>query len=433
MSRKEAPELTIVLLIAAVQFVNILDFVIVMPLGPDFARALAIPASKLGQIAGAYTAAAGVAGLLGSLFLDRFDRRRALFVAILGLVSGTALCGFSDHLALAPPLQALAGTADLPPALVALLAGRVVAGLFGGPATSLAFSVIADTVPVERRGRATGMVMGAFSIASVFGVPAGLELARVGGWRLPFFAIAGLGLVVGLSAVFLLPPMTGHLAQAGARSTTVVADLLRRPMVWLSYGTTATVMMAGFILIPNLSAYLQGNLGYPRARLGLLYAAGGVMSLIVTQTGGWLVDRFGAARMGLLGTLLFAVVCAAGLATVPPLLPVLAVFMLFMTALGLRNVSYNTLVSRVPKPFERARFMSFQSAVQHFASATAAILSARMLSEKDGALIGFATVAKTSIALSLVVAALLFLLERAVLLRDGREARAVVQAPAAAS
>jgi predicted MFS family arabinose efflux permease len=274
------------------------------------------------------------------------------------------------------------------------------------------------------------MVMGAFSIASVLGVPAGLELARLGNWRLPFFAIAGLGAVVGVSAVLLLPPMTKHLTQAAASSSAAVGDLLRRPLVWLSYSTTATVMMAGFILIPNLSAYLQGNLGYPRSGIGLLYAGGGVMSLLVTQTGGFLVDRFGAARVGLVGTLLFATVCAAGLATAPPLIPILAIFMIFMTALGLRNVSYNTLVSRVPKPFERARFMSFQSAVQHFASATAAIVSARMLTEDRGALIGFATVAKTSIALSLVVAGLLFFLEQAVLQRDRAEKAAAALQPA---
>jgi len=36
-------------------------------------------------------------------------------------------------------------------------------------------------------------VMGAFSIASILGVPAGLELARRGGWRLPFIAVGVLG------------------------------------------------------------------------------------------------------------------------------------------------------------------------------------------------------------------------------------------------
>jgi hypothetical protein len=51
-------EQTVVFLIGAVQFVNILDFVMVMPMGPDFAAALHIPSSSLGYIGGAYTAAA---------------------------------------------------------------------------------------------------------------------------------------------------------------------------------------------------------------------------------------------------------------------------------------------------------------------------------------------------------------------------------------
>src|SRR5207248_11543468 len=94
MSSPRRRELAVVLLMGAVQFVNILDFVMVMPMGPDFAAALHIPASKLGWIGGAYTAAAAVSGLVGSLFLDRFDRRKALGLALLGLSLGTAAGGF---------------------------------------------------------------------------------------------------------------------------------------------------------------------------------------------------------------------------------------------------------------------------------------------------------------------------------------------------
>ena len=65
----------------------------VAPLGPDFSRALGIPMSQVAYIVGAYTASAAFAGLAGSLFLDRFDRKRALVVALLGLASGTLLCG----------------------------------------------------------------------------------------------------------------------------------------------------------------------------------------------------------------------------------------------------------------------------------------------------------------------------------------------------
>ena len=88
-------------------------------------------------------------------------------------------------------------TGGLATGLGSMLAARLLAGFFGGPATSLALSIVADQVPPERRGRALGSVMSAFSVASVLGVPAGLELARIGGWRLPFFAVAGIGLALG--------------------------------------------------------------------------------------------------------------------------------------------------------------------------------------------------------------------------------------------
>src|ERR1700682_4919573 len=152
-------ELAVVLLVAAVQFVNILDFVMVMPMGPDFAAALGIPSSGLRLIGGSYTAAAAVRGLVSSLFLDRFDRRPALGICMVGLVVGTALGGLAND-------------------LTTLMIARMVAGAFGGPATSLAFSIVADVVPPERRGRATGVVMGAVSIAQVFVVPSVLGLQR---------------------------------------------------------------------------------------------------------------------------------------------------------------------------------------------------------------------------------------------------------------
>jgi hypothetical protein len=72
--------LIIVFLVGAIQFVNIVDFMMVMPLGPDYANALGISTAHLGLIAGSYTAAAAVAGIIAARFLDRFDRRSALGV-----------------------------------------------------------------------------------------------------------------------------------------------------------------------------------------------------------------------------------------------------------------------------------------------------------------------------------------------------------------
>jgi predicted MFS family arabinose efflux permease len=400
-------ERTIVFLVGAIQFVNILDFMMVMPLGPDFAKALDIPTSHLGYIGGSYTAAAALSGLAGSFFLDRYDRRSALAVAMLGLVAGTFAGGLATGI----------GT---------LMAARVLAGMFGGPATSLSFSIIADVIPAERRGKAFGAVMGAFSVASVLGVPAGLELARRGGWRMPFFAVAAIGLLLTVGAVLLLPPLRIHLQQRSVNGETRLADLFGREAVRLSYAMTAVTMMGGFILIPNISAYIQGNLAYPRHQLGWLYLTGGTASFIAMRYIGPLVDRFGSFAVGSAGSAALALVVYFGFVHYVPGTPVLGIFVAFMLAMAFRNVAYNTLTSKVPSPAERARFMSLQSAVQHAASAAGAFVSARMLVElPDRHLEGIPRVAAVSIVLTCLLPFMLRAVERRIV-AEPVEARAHV-------
>lgn len=391
-------ERRIVFLIGAVQFVNILDFIMVSPLGPDFAEHLGIPTSHLGFVGGSYTAAAAVSGLAGAFVLDRYDRRRALVLSLVGLVLGTVAGGFAQGF----------GT---------LLAARVVAGFFGGPATSVSLSVIADIIPAARRGKAMGAVMTAFSIASVLGVPAGLELARLGGWRMPFFGVGSLGLLAALAAWRVLPPMRGHVGSATATSRTLdgLLRLLRKPTVLVSYAMTATTVMGAFALIPNLAAYYQYNLRFPRDDLGKLYLIGGIASFAAVRGFGFLVDRVGSFRVGLGGSVLLAAVLYLGYVLDPPGIPILAMFVGFMLAMSVRNVAYNTLTSKVPAPDERAGFMSMQSAVQHLSSATGAFLSSQVLTERaDHSLVGVSTIAMFSLVMTATLPAFMWIVEHRV-------------------
>ena len=361
-------ERKLVLLIGSIQFVNVLDFMMVMPLGPDFARELGIPSSQIGLVGGSYTAAAAIAGIAGAFFLDRFDRRRALSVALAGLVLGTLAGAFATG-------------------LPSLLGARVLAGAFGGPATALALAIVSDAVPPERRGRAMGAVMGSFAVASVLGVPAGLELARVGSWRTPFFVVAGLGAIIVFAAMAILPPQTAHLAQR--RSQTPFRVVLSRPIVLLALASTTVAVIANFALIPNLSAYLQFNFHYPREQLGILYLVGGALSFGTMRLAGYLTDRYDPARVAAGGSAAFIVVLLVGF--IYPILwvPVLATFVGFMISGSFRFVPLQALTSRVPLPAERARFMSAQSAVQHLASAAGALIGAQVLTETaDGSLVG---------------------------------------------
>ena len=390
--QRPVSERWLLFLVGAVQFVNVLDFMMVMPLGPDFATALGIPLSRLGLVSGSYAVAAALAGAAGSLFLDRFDRRSALAVAMLGLVAGTAAGGLATG-------------------LPTLMASRLLAGAFGGPATSLSISIVADAVPEERRGRALGAVMGAFSVASVLGVPLGLELARLGGWRAPFLAVAGLGLLVTAGAVVRMPPLRAHLAALRAPRPGAV-PFLEDPAALLSLAGTATVMAASFAVVPNLAAFLQFNAGWPRERLGLLYMAGGALSFLALRAVGRMVDRFGAPATSGAGTLLLCFLLLLAFVPPHPWLPAAAIFLLFVLSTAFRNVSMNALATRVPRPEARARFQSTQSAVQHVASAGGAFAAAQLLFvEPDGRLGGMGRVAFLSMGLGLCLPAILWAVE----------------------
>lgn len=394
-------ERSIIFLVGAIQFVNILDFMMVMPLGPDFAAALGIPSSHLGYIAGSYTVAAALAGLAGSFFLERFDRRPALIVSLIGLVTATAAGGLAVD-------------------LHTLMAARLLAGTFGGPATSLSLAVIADAIPIRRRGRAMGTVMGSFSIASIFGVPLGLELARHFGWRAPFFAVAALGACVVGGVVAVFPSMHAHRMAKGSdeRAGVALRKMLANPDVVASYLMTFLTMMAGFLIIPNISAYLQRNLFYPRARIGVLYMAGGAFSFVCMRLAGRLVDRFSSTAVCAAASVALVAVLVVGFGMPSPPVPVMVFFTAFMIAMSFRNVAYNVLTSKVPGPRERARFTSIQSTVQHLGTSSGSFLASRILSETpDGALVNMPVVTALSIALTILIPFVMLRVERRVAAR----------------
>ncbi len=143
-------ERKIVWLAALIQLANVLDFMMVLPLGPDLTRAINIPSSDMGLVGGIYTFAAAFSGILFAPYLDHCDRKKATLIFMLGLVISTFLCAF-------------AWDRD------SMLAARTLAGLFGGPVTALTMAMVVDIVPIKRRGRAIALVTSAFTVSSVFG------------------------------------------------------------------------------------------------------------------------------------------------------------------------------------------------------------------------------------------------------------------------
>lgn len=134
-SGKAIHEGWLLFVLAAVQFTAVLDFMIIMPLGPQYMRVFQINPQQFGFIVSAYAIAAGVAGIVAGFFIDRFDRKRAMLLLYAGFTLGTLFCAMA-------------------PTYWTLVAARVVAGAFGGVTMGLVMAVIGDVIPEMRRGRA---------------------------------------------------------------------------------------------------------------------------------------------------------------------------------------------------------------------------------------------------------------------------------------
>ena len=352
-------------LVAAIQLVCGLDFTMVQPLGPQMAATLGAPASYIGYVTGAYAMAAFLAGLAGVGFLDRFDRRQALGVSILGLVAATAMCAVA-------------------PNFIALILARCVAGAFAAPVIAMSYAIIADLVPLERRGRAIATASISGSVATVLGLPLGVALAGWAGWRAPFLCIAGGGLVIALIALRALPPMRGTVHGAGPPPLADEANAVRGPLNRAALICAAISAASGFAITSNIAAHLQVNLHYPVARFGQLYMVGGIVVFVVARVSGRLIDRVGSWPVMLLANLIYGATVLELFIDQGAHAPILLLFTGNMLGNSLRNASLQTLLTKIPPAGSRASFLSATGAVQQLGSAVGAVGSGLLLTQVAG-------------------------------------------------
>jgi predicted MFS family arabinose efflux permease len=354
----------LIFILVAVQFSHIVDFVVLMPLGPKLMRDFHANTQEFGFLVSTYTFSAAISGILSSFFLDRFNRKRALLGLFFGFAISTLLC-------------ALAG--DYWPFLIA----RVLAGAFGGILTALTLSVIGDYIPIERRGRATGLVMSAFSLASVIGVPTGLWLAEIMNWQAPFFLLAITCIPIIVIAWNVLPELDKHLT-SGERTKPWprILEVLQNPGARLSFLLMMIMMLAGFSVIPFISPYLVSNCGVREDQLFLVYLIGGVFTFAAANLSGRLTDKFGAFKVFLFASPLSVIpILLVTQVSVIPLSWILVITTLFMALLSVRLIPIIAIMTQTVETRLRGTFMSILSSLQQIASGAAAWIAGVIVKE----------------------------------------------------
>ena len=348
----------LLLTLAGIQFTHILDFMIMMPLGPQFTALFGISNAQFGLLVSAYTLSAGFSGLMAATYIDRFGRKQLLLsmYSLFGLA--TLACAFA-------------------PDYVWLMVARVAAGLFGGVLSALSQTIVADVIPFERRGRAMSVVMTSFSVSTVAGVPLGLFLAAHFNWHAPFVGIAALVGLLALGAWQTLPRLDAHLYHPERVSVwRGIGQVLAEPNHLKAFAVSGLMMFAAFSVIPYITIYLQSNAGMQAAEVPWIYLCGGLATLLSARYFGRLTDRVGKVRMfqrlALAVTVpLMATTLSQGL----PLWGLLAISTLVFTVMSGRMIPGMAMISSAVEPRLRGTFMTLNSAVQSASMGLAALVA----------------------------------------------------------
>jgi len=388
---KPLPERLLLLLLAAVQFTHIMDFMILMPLGPQLMRELDIGPGRFSALVSSYTLAAGMVGLLAAPFMDRYDRRKLLLGTYAGFIAGTLACANSHT----------AGT---------LLFARAVCGAFGGVSGAVVLAIVSDLVPPVRLAFAMGIIMTAFSLAAALGVPFGLYLAQSINWEAPFWLLAGLSAVVWTALWWNLPTVRGHLSTDGSSGFHAFTPLLRNANAGRALLFMGTLVFSHFTIIPLLSPYLVHNVGVAEKHLFLFYLVGGVLTVFSGPLIGRWADRYGRPRVF---NILVGVACLVTLAlTHAPRLPLGVTLILgglfFVFASG-RFVPAQAILSLAVPSAQRGAFLSLSACTRDFASGITASFGGLVVTQSAaGPLEHYAGLGWIAVGFSLVSLALAF-------------------------
>lgn len=379
-------ERALLLTLAGIQFSHILDFMIMMPLGPLLMRELGISTHEFGLLVASYSFSAALSGLLAATFVDRFERKRLLLVMFVLFGVATLACG-------------------LAPGYATLMVARGLAGAFGGVLGALIQTIVGDTIPFARRAKASGVVSAAFSFSTVAGVPLSLWLASHFQWRAPFFFIVILVIFFMVVAWRVLPELRHHLSQEKlAHPFSAMFAVLRDANHWHAMVLSALIIFSGFTVIPYITVYAVNNIAISQHDIAYIYLVGGAATLFTARLIGHWADVRGKVK----------IYRWVALASMIPLLAVtqiqsasLAVWLvcttLFFVLISGRFIPAMAIISSAAQPKLRGTFMSLNATVQSLAMGLAATLSGFIITQQsDGRITGYENVGYVAIAANLL-------------------------------
>lgn len=242
-----------------------------------------------------------IGALIFSAIGDRYGRKKALSLSMLGMAIPTAGIG------LLPAFSEIGYTATVLLIVLRLFQGLSLGGEMGGAVT-----YIMEHTPERRIGLASSLIQASTCLGLLLGtlISSGLSLALTTvqfddwGWRVPFL----LGLLAAWIGLRIRRDMPESLLYEWAKSEDL---LLHNPIKTLFMAHKRSVLLGVALLAPMTScfflafvyfnSFMMSKLLLPAGKSLMMTSLGLLLSLAATLWGGWMADKTGYKRVLMLG------------------------------------------------------------------------------------------------------------------------------------
>ena len=360
-------EKLVIFILAISQFTVILDFMVMSPLGDLLIKSMNMDASAFGIVVSAYAFSAGASGMLTAGFADKYDRKKLLLFFYTGFIIGTVFCGLANS-------------------FYALVAARIITGIFGGVIGSISMAIITDLFALEQRGRVMGFVQMGFGASQVLGIPIGLYIANRMGWEAPFLFIAGFSVLIVILIATRLRPVNAHLMLQREQQNAFrhLLNTLKKKPYRIGFLATAILSVGGFMMMPYGTVFAVNNLKISHEQLPFLFMASGLSSLVIMPLIGKLSDRVNKNKLFAIATTWLMIVCIVYTnLSATPFIIVLLINIFMMIGIMSRMVPSSALISAVPEMQDRGAFMSINASLQQIAGGIAAAVAGLIVYQQD--------------------------------------------------
>ncbi len=174
----------------------------------------------------------------------------------------------------------------LAPGFWGFMAGRTITAAAQGLFWAIVSGTVAGLFPTAMRGKVVARLFLGPSVAGVIGMPSTTWLGQHLGWHAPFYVLAVIGILVGITLVFLIP----HYKPADGAAARGTQPNRRRFLLVLTM--TLLAVMGTTTAFTYIEPYLRGVTGFADSTLPLIFTMAGIAGIFASVILGRTLDRF---------------------------------------------------------------------------------------------------------------------------------------------